>query len=152
MKEVVYSLVKGIIRDINTCTDEIFAEKTMGDGFLIIPEDKTVVSPVNGVVKSVFPTKHAITILTDKGNEILIHVGIDTVELEGKYFEQMVQNESYVKVGQPLLKADFDKITEQGYDVSVLVIVLSNVQMRKENLNKEVDGCVPVLTLSDEKN
>ena len=65
MKEVVYSLVKGIIRDINTCTDEIFAEKTMGDGFLIIPEDKTVVSPVNGVVKSVFPTKHAITILTD---------------------------------------------------------------------------------------
>ena len=51
-----------------------------------------------------------------------------------------------------MLKADFDKITEQGYDVSVLVIVLSNVQMRKENLNKEVDGCVPVLTLSDEKN
>ena len=91
MKEVVYSLVKGIIRDINTCTDEIFAEKTMGDGFLMIPKDKTVVSPVNGVVKSVFPTKHAITILTDKGNEILIHVGIDTVELEGKYFEQMVQ-------------------------------------------------------------
>lgn len=148
MKEVIYSLVKGKIQDIDTCTDEIFAEKTMGDGFLMIPQDKTVVSPVNGVVKSVFPTKHAITILTDKGNEILIHVGIDTVELEGKYFEQLVQNESNVTVGQPLLKADFKKISEQGYDISVLVIVLSNAQICKENLNKEVNECVPVLTLS----
>ena len=147
MKEVLYNTVKGKIQDISTCTDEIFANKTMGDGILIIPKDKIIVSPCDGIIKSIFPTKHSLTILTDKGNEILIHIGIDTVELEGKYFDQMIKNDSHVTVGQPLLKVNFKKISKLGYDVSVLVIVLSNVQIQKDKLNEEVNEYLPILTL-----
>ena len=76
--------VKGKIQDITECSDEIFANKTLGDGFFVIPNDNIIVAPCDGVVKSIFPTKHAITFLTDEGKEILIHIGIDKLNLRVK--------------------------------------------------------------------
>ena len=78
----------------------------MGDGFAIIPSDGTIVSPVDGTIVNFFPTKHAFGILSDSGREILIHVGIDTVKLEGKGFEALVAQDDRVEKGQPLLKVD----------------------------------------------
>ena len=85
-----FLLLKEKLKPITEVPDAVFAEKMMGDGFAIVPEEGIVVSPVDGKIVNLFPTKHAIGIVSDAGREILIHVGIDTVNLEGKGFETLV--------------------------------------------------------------
>ena len=92
----------------------------------IIAEENTLVSPVNGVIKTFFPTKHAIGITTDDGVDILIHVGIDTVELNGKYFNALKEQGDKVKQGDKLLEVDFDGVKESGYDATVLFVVTNS--------------------------
>ena len=92
----------------------------MGDGFAIIPSDGTIVSPVDGTIINIFPTKHAFGILSDSGREILIHVGIDTVKLEGKGFEALVTENDRVEKGQPLLKVDLDYIEKNATAILLL--------------------------------
>jgi glucose-specific phosphotransferase system IIBC component len=118
--------IKGEIKAITEVPDPVFAEKMMGDGFAIIPSEGMVVSPVNGKIVNLFPTKHAIGILSDGGREILIHVGLDTVNLKGEGFETLVTENARVEKGQPLLKFDINYIKEHAKS-TITPIVFTNL-------------------------
>lgn len=138
--EVIHAPLQGELVSITEVPDEVFSAKMMGDGFAIIPTDGTVVSPVDGNVINVFPTKHAIGLQSEGNREILIHVGLDTVHLEGKGFEILIEQGENVKAGQPLLKADLDYI-EQNAKSIITPIVFTNLQ-EGENLTIQKQGNV----------
>lgn len=92
--EVLVSPLQGEIKPIEQATDASFASKALGSGFVIVPEKGEVVSPVTGTVETVFPSGHAIGIISDTGIEVLIHIGIDTVELEGQGFKPLVEKDN----------------------------------------------------------
>lgn len=98
----------------------------MGDGFAIEPKNGTVVSPVDGVVTTVFPTKHAIGITADNGLELLIHFGIDTVNLKGEGLDALVEQDAKVKAGDPILKVDIDKIKDKVPSI-ITPIIFTNL-------------------------
>ncbi|WP_342429274.1 glucose-specific PTS transporter subunit IIBC [Neobacillus sp. FSL H8-0543] len=118
--------LKGELKPITEVPDQVFAGKMMGDGFAIVPSEGMVVSPVNGKIVNLFPTKHAIGILSDTGREILIHVGIDTVNLKGQGFETLVAENDVIEQGQPLLKFDLDYIKEHATS-TITPIVFTNL-------------------------
>src|SRR5690625_6286781 len=95
MDEEITMPMKGKLLPITDVPDDVFAGKMMGDGFAIVPEEGLVVSPVNGKIINVFPTKHAIGIQSEGGREILIHIGIDTVNLKGEGFETLIRSEEH---------------------------------------------------------
>ena len=132
--------LKGEIKAITEVPDPVFAEKMMGDGFAIIPSEGTVVSPVDGKIINLFPTKHAIGILSDGGREILIHVGIDTVNLKGQGFETFVSENERVKKGQLLLKIDLDYVKEHAKSI-ITPIVFTNLS-KEEKVVIEKEGLV----------
>ncbi|MFF2291226.1 glucose-specific PTS transporter subunit IIBC [Peribacillus butanolivorans] len=138
--EYFVSPIKGEIKPITEVPDPVFAEKMMGDGFAIVPEDGLVVSPVDGTIVNLFPTKHAIGIVSDAGREILIHVGIDTVKLEGKGFEALVTQGDKVKSGQPLLKVDIEYIKNNATSI-ITPIVFTNLS-EGESVKIEKSGKV----------
>lgn len=120
--------VTGKLVPISQVSDPTFAQEIMGKGAAIIPEDNVFVSPVNGTVQMVFDTKHAIGFLSDEGAEVLIHVGVDTVNLQGKCFEALVEDGDKVQVGTPVLKVDLDGIKKAGYETVTPVIVTNSVE------------------------
>jgi PTS system D-glucosamine-specific IIC component len=124
--EVFVAPVKGEIKPITEVPDQVFAGKMMGDGFAIVPAEGMIVSPVNGKIVNLFPTKHAIGILSDTGREILIHVGIDTVNLKGQGFETLVSENDIIEEGQPLLKVDLNYIKEHATS-TITPIVFTNL-------------------------
>lgn len=105
--------LEGRIIPIEEVPDPVFSQKMMGDGFAIVPTNSTVVSPVNGKVISVFPTKHAINLLDDQGREILLHIGLETVSLNGLGFTPFVKDGQKVKKGDLLMDVDFDTIKKK---------------------------------------
>lgn len=105
--------LEGRIIPIEEVPDPVFSQKMMGDGFAIVPTNSTVVSPVNGKVISVFPTKHAINLLDDQGREILLHIGLETVSLNGLGFTPFVKDGQKVKKGDRLMDVDFDTIKKK---------------------------------------
>lgn len=120
--------------------DEAFSKKIVGDGCAIIPEDNLICSPVDGEVILVFRTNHAIGIKSHEGLELLIHIGIDTVELGGKGFESLVKVGDQVKVGTPLSKIDRDYIVSQGKSIQTPIIItngyiVTKVEAGKKKLN-----------------
>lgn len=119
----IFSPVEGTLYSMSDVADETFRSGVLGKGFAIKPSGNMIVAPVNGIVKTVFETKHAIGIVAEDGMEILIHVGIDTVQLEGKYFDSLCQTGDRVQVGDPLLKFNIDKIEEAGYDTTIITVV-----------------------------
>ena len=124
--------VSGDAMPITDVKDDVFSTKMLGDGYAIKPSDGEIVAPIDGEITTLFPTKHAIGITTDKGLEILIHLGLDTVELKGEPFEVKVQKGAKVKKGDSLAQMDIDAITDKGYDNTVIVVytnmdVLSSV-------------------------
>lgn len=125
--EVFLSPIQGTIMPIEQVPDQVFSQKMMGDGFAILPSEGTVVSPVDGTVVTVFPTKHALGLQSAQGREILIHVGIDTVKLKGEGFEALVKEGEQVKKGQPLLKMNLDLIKEKVPSL-ITPIVFTNLQ------------------------
>lgn len=124
--EVLCAPVKGRIIPIENVADPTFAEKILGDGAAVVPETGLIVSPADAAVDTVFETNHAISLVTDGGAELLIHVGIDTVKLNGKHFKAMVKNGDRVKTGQPLIEFDIDKIKAEGYDTTTSVVVTNS--------------------------
>ncbi|WP_335872519.1 glucose-specific PTS transporter subunit IIBC [Bacillus sp. 2205SS5-2] len=125
--EKIISPIKGELKPITEVPDQVFSGKMMGDGFAILPTEGMIVSPVNGKIVNVFPTKHAIGIESDAGREILIHVGIDTVKLQGKGFESLIQEGDIVEAGQPLLKVDLGFIKENAPSI-ITPIVFTNLR------------------------
>jgi glucose PTS system EIICBA or EIICB component len=119
--------ITGEIKEITEVPDQVFSGKMMGDGFAIVPSEGTIVSPVDGKVVNVFPTKHALGLESKSGREVLIHVGIDTVKLEGKGFEALVKEGDQVEAGQPLLEVDLDYIKENAPSI-MTPIVFTNLK------------------------
>lgn len=117
----------GELLPITDVPDQVFSEKMMGDGFAIKPSEGVVVSPVNGKIMTFFPTKHAIGIASDEGQEVLIHVGIDTVNLKGEGFEALVSEGDIVSQGQELLKFDLDYINEHATS-TITPVVFTNLE------------------------
>ncbi|MBF0738748.1 PTS glucose transporter subunit IICBA [Staphylococcus arlettae] len=116
----------GEIMPLTAVPDQVFADKLMGDGIAFVPKDDVIVSPITGTVKTIFPTLHAIGLETPEGLEVLIHIGIDTVKLEGQGFESLVTTDDNVEVGQPLIKIDLDYI--QAHAPSIITpIVITNL-------------------------
>lgn len=124
--DVFISPLKGEVRVITEVPDQVFAGKMMGDGFAIVPSEGMVVSPVDGKIVNLFHTKHAIGILSDNGREILIHIGIDTVNLKGEGFETLVAENDHVEKGQPILKVDLDYLKEHATS-TITPIVFTNL-------------------------
>lgn len=138
--DIFVSPITGEIKPISEVPDAVFAEKMMGDGFAILPTDGAIVSPVDGTIVNLFPTKHALGIETDNGLEILIHVGIDTVKLEGNGFEALVAQGDKVKRGQPLLKVDLAYVKEHAPSI-ITPIVFTNLK-EGETIQIDKNGTV----------
>ena len=128
----IYSPLSGDIIELSEVPDPVFAQKMVGDGFAIIPNQGKLLSPVKGTVKQVFATKHAIGIETVNGLEILIHVGLDTVELDGEGFEVMVNTGDSIEVGDHLLNFDIDFIEANNKEI-ITPVVVTNYQDKVKN-------------------
>lgn len=128
--EEVETVADGEVIAISDVKDPVFSQKMMGDGFAVEPENGNIYSPVAGTVTSIFPTKHALGLLTDNGLEVLVHIGLDTVSLEGKPFEVHVAEGQKVAAGDLLVTADLEAIKAAGRETST-VVVFTNAQAIK---------------------
>jgi PTS system sucrose-specific IIC component len=122
-EQVVYSPVNGEMIALDQVADETFAGKVLGDGAAVIPSEGVIYAPFDGTVENMFETKHAICLTSSGGIEILIHVGLNTVNLQGKGFEAYVQNQDFVHKGDKLLAFDLAWMKSQGYDMTTPVVV-----------------------------
>lgn len=126
--DLIQAPVSGTIIPLANVEDDVFSSGAMGKGLAIIPTSDEIVSPANATVEAVYPTGHAIGLLDENGAEILIHVGIDTVELGGVGFQTLVKQNQEVKVGEPLIRFDRKAIEDAGYDTTVMVIITNTNQ------------------------
>lgn len=134
LKEKVSQVIEGEVIPLEKVEDEAFAKGLMGDGLAINPRKGEVKAPFSGVVSALFPTKHAIGLTSDNGLEVLIHVGMNTVQLGGKYFESLVSVGDRVKAEQILLYFDIEKIEKEGYSL-VTPVIITNTN-RYASINK----------------
>ena len=134
---VISSPITGLAADLATAPDEAFAQKMMGDGAVVTPEDPFVRAPEDGEVAFVFDTKHAIGFVTDSGISLLIHVGIDTVKLNGKGFEALVESGQEVKKGDPMLKLDLDYLSQNAPSIVSPVLCTELEDNQRIHLLKE---------------
>lgn len=118
--------MKGKCVSIKEVPDPTFGEEILGKGIAIIPSDGRVYAPADGVISTVFPTGHAVGMTTPDGTELLIHIGLDTVELKGEPFEIRVQNEQNVKKGDLLIAADLEKIRAAGKDIITPMVICNS--------------------------
>ncbi len=121
-ESVLYSPVCGQVIDLSEVSDVAFSEKMMGDGIAIEPDKGTLKCPLSGVIEMIFPTGHAITIVGNDGTKLLIHIGIDTVMLEGKHFKTHVTVGDQVTIGQTLVTFDVKAIRKEGYESTVMLV------------------------------
>ena len=138
-KEVIAPLTNGELVNISQVPDEVFSSKMMGYGFAMKTNDGIIVSPVEGKIVTIFPTKHAVTIESVDGREVLIHLGVDTVNLKGEGFETFVEENQTVKVGDKLVKMDVEFI-EKNAKSSMPIVVFTNLS--EEESVKLVEGNV----------
>jgi len=119
----IFAPVSGDVVPIENVDDPVFAQTMVGNGLAINPETATVVAPVSGTLTNVFPTGHAVGITTPEGMEVLVHVGLDTVELKGEGFQRLVTEGGTVKVGDPLLQLDLKTLRNKARSLVTPVIV-----------------------------
>lgn len=137
-KEIlIQSPLEGEILPLERVPDEVFSQKMLGDGFAVDPTNGTVVSPVDGEIVNVFPTKHAIGLKDTNGKELLIHVGLDTVNLQGEGFTSFVTDGQSVKKGQKLLEVDFDAIKDKVPSIVTIVVVTNLTENEKVVLSEQ---------------
>ena len=134
--EDVYSVADGQVVALEQVEDPVFAQKMMGDGFAVEPANGNIVSPVTGTVSSIFPTKHALGLVTDSGLEVLVHIGLDTVSLEGKPFTVHVSEGQKVAAGDLLVTADLDAIREAGRKTSTVVVFTNGDVLKSVKLEQ----------------
>ncbi|MBW9329842.1 PTS beta-glucoside transporter subunit EIIBCA [Lactococcus raffinolactis] len=125
-RSTVYAPMTGKVKDLSEVEDEVFSSGMLGNGIAIEPTNGQVNSPVDGIVTTVFPTKHAIGVTSDDGVEILIHIGIDTVELNGEGFESFVKQNERVKKGDLLIRVNLDKIKAAGLSMITPIVVTNS--------------------------
>ena len=134
--EEVETVADGQVIDLADVKDPVFSQKMMGDGFAVEPENGKIYSPVAGTVTSVFPSKHAIGLVTDNGLEVLVHIGLETVSLEGKPFEVHVSEGEKVAAGDLLVTADLEAIKEAGRETSTIVVFTNATAIKSVTVEK----------------
>lgn len=147
----IYAPLSGEYVKIEDIPDPVFAQKMMGEGFGINPTEGTVVSPIEGNVDNVFPTKHAIGLKAENGLELLVHIGLDTVQLDGEGFEVLVDSGDTVKVGDPIIKFDVEYIRNNAKSVISPVIITNSDQTASihfEDVNAVVKGETKVIDVT----
>lgn len=127
--ETLYSPVKGELKELSNVSDPMFAQGLMGQGFGVVPFYEKIYSPVEGTIESVFKTKHALGIKTKSGLEVMVHMGIDTVDLKGAPFNILVKEGEKVKSHTPIAVMDLDMIKDTGKDTVILTIVTNTNDM-----------------------
>lgn len=135
------------IKDVN---DPTFSEEVLGKGVAIKPECGRVVAPIDGEIAVMFKTKHAISIISKSGDEVLIHIGLDTANLNGEFFKSYVNAKDQVKAGDLLLEFDIEKIKEAGYDTISMVVITntdnySDIQVFTGKHVKELDEIIKLI-------
>ena len=136
LTEEVYSVADGEVIALEQVKDPVFSQKMMGDGFAVEPANGNIVSPVSGTVSSIFPTKHALGLVTEAGLEVLVHIGLDTVSLEGKPFTVHVAEGQKVAAGDLLVTADLDAIRAAGRETSTIVVFTNGDVIKSVNLEQ----------------
>lgn len=138
-KAVLYKPCEGNVIDISLVSDVAFSSKMVGEGFAIMPQNNVITSPVDGKVILVFPTKHAIGIMSNTGLQILVHIGFDTVSLNGQGFDCKVQVGDSVKVSTPLVTLDKEDIQAKGFDLTTSVVITNKEKIKSMQLHQD-DG------------
>ena len=136
VSEEVHSVAEGQVIELEKVQDPVFSQKMMGDGFAVEPANGQIVSPVAGKVTSVFPTKHALGLVTESGLEVLVHIGLDTVSLEGKPFTVKVEEGQTVAAGDLLVEADLDAIREAGRATTTVVVFTNGAAIQSVTLTQ----------------
>jgi len=131
--ETLYSPVLGELKELRNVSDPMFAQGVMGQGFGVVPLDEKIYSPVEGTIESVFKTKHALGIKTKSGLEVMVHMGIDTVELKGAPFNILIKEGDKVKSHTPIAIMDLDMIKDAGKDPVILTIVTNTTDMLEKS-------------------
>lgn len=139
-KTIIACPVDGEVLPITSSSDKVFSEKMMGDGFLVKPKSGEFFSPVSGTVSMVFTTKHAIAFKTNDGLSVLIHIGMDTVNLKGKGYEILINTGDKVKAGQKIANVDLDFIIKNGYSIDTPVVI-TNLDNSKEIQLLKIGNC-----------
>ncbi|SHH88775.1 PTS sugar transporter subunit IIA [Clostridium intestinale] len=129
----VVSPIDGEMKLLNDVNDEAFASKMMGDGIAVTPSNGIVYAPVSGEITMLFPTNHALGIKTKEGVELLIHIGIDTVELNGRGFTGLVKQGDVVDIGDKLIEFDVDLIKNLGYESDIMIIITNTSDFNSIN-------------------
>ena len=136
--------VDGKIVAIESVNDEVFSKKLVGDGVAILPVSNIFTAPIDGTVTKIFSTNHAYSIKSEKDLEVMIHIGLDTVELNGAGFERLAQEGDVVACGDAIIKVDFEVLREQGKDIVTPIIISdeSDVKSIEKKLNIVKSGDV----------
>lgn len=132
----ILSPVDGEIISLENVCDEVFSSGIMGEGFGVLPSAKRICAPIGGRVENIHRCAHAYSISSEDGFDVLVHIGIDTVELDGECFEARVSVGEEIEAGDLLAKADIDKILEKGFDPVVVVTVSSEEKIENVRINE----------------
>jgi glucose-specific phosphotransferase system IIA component len=136
-EEIVMAPVSGTIRQLEEVPDPVFSQKMMGEGIAIEPSDGIVVAPFDGEIVQLFPTKHAIGLKGKSGLEILIHIGLETVTLDGEGFEAFIKQGDHVKLGEKLVEFEMDVIKEKASSMITPIIMTNGDAIEKFDMTKD---------------
>ncbi len=135
-KQVIQSPTDGQLVELESVPDEVFSMKLAGDGLAIIPISNTFVAPVSGTLTKVFLTNHAFSIQTNSGLEVLVHIGLDTVNLRGEGFNRLAQEGASVSVGDPIISADIEFIKSKGKNIITPIVVNHEKELTLSTFNE----------------
>ena len=130
-EKILSNVANGRIVELTKVPDDVFSKKILGDGFAVIPTSGNIFSPADGTITDVTDTLHAYCITTNDGLEILIHIGIDTVELKGEFFTPLVKTGDKIRRGEGIAYADIDGIREKGYNTATMVVITNTEKLRE---------------------
>ena len=135
-KQVIQSPTDGQLVELESVPDEVFSTKLAGDGLAIIPISNTFVAPVSGTLTKIFSTNHAFSIQTNSGLEVLVHIGLDTVNLNGEGFKRLATEGDRVSVGDPIISADIEFIESKGKDIITPIVFNHEKELTLSNFNE----------------
>ena len=151
-KKTFLSPLTGKVIPLSEVSDPMFGEEMLGKGCAVIPSKGELSSPANGVIDSIPESRHAVMMTTDDGVELLIHIGIDTVELKGAHFTSLISAGEHVRAGQPLIKFDVEEIKKAGYDTTTPIVVTNSDAYEKiKALTTEAKATSPLLEIYEKQ-
>jgi len=141
-KQIIFSPIDGDVVDLESVPDEVFSAKLAGDGLAILPRSNTFVAPVSGVLTKIFSTNHAFSIQTKSGLEVLVHIGLDTVELNGEGFKRLAEEGDTVTAGKPIICADIEFIKSKGKSILTPIVLNheKNITIVTKNIHTMREG------------